>query len=175
MTAWREGEKGSLFILLVYKPVYPLILWDHCWSYREFKGRSLQIERFLFRDFFYDMHHPIGGIEFLVWEIFMTHDECVGRWTIPSHHPKIMPYRHHTLYPIPLPFVWQLVPDDGVGVHHPGNYRGFGTMAGSEAHGSWHCVSSIFVIYAILRSREWPKPDYQNSLVFMNETRKKAF
>ena len=40
-------------------------------------------------------------------------------------------------------------------------------MAGSEAHGSRHCVSSIF---AILRSMEWPAPDYQNSLVFKNET-----
>ena len=34
----------------------------------------------------------------------------------------------------------------------------------------WHCVSSFFAIFAILRSREWPAPDYQNSLVFMNET-----
>ena len=47
-------------------------------------------------------------------------------------------------------------------------------MAGSEAHGSWHCVLSIFVIFAILRGMEWPAPDYQNFLVFMNETRKKV-
>ena len=47
-------------------------------------------------------------------------------------------------------------------------------MAGSEAHGSWHCVSSIFAIFAILRSMEWPAPDYWNSLVFINETGKKV-
>ena len=40
-------------------------------------------------------------------------------------------------------------------------------MAGSEAHGLWHCVLSMFVI---LRSMDCPTPDYQNSLVFMNET-----
>ena len=43
-------------------------------------------------------------------------------------------------------------------------------MAGSEAHGLWYCISSIF---AILRSMEWPVPDYQNSLVFVNETGQK--
>ena len=43
-------------------------------------------------------------------------------------------------------------------------------MARSEAHGSWHCVSSIFAFFAILRSMECPASDYQNSLVFMSET-----
>ena len=42
-------------------------------------------------------------------------------------------------------------------------------MDRSEAHGSWHCVSSIFAIFAILRSMGWPTPDYQNSLVLINE------
>ena len=46
-------------------------------------------------------------------------------------------------------------------------------MAGLEAHGPWHCVSSIFAIFAILRSMEWPAPDYHNSLVFMDETGQK--
>ena len=46
-------------------------------------------------------------------------------------------------------------------------------MAGSEVYGSWYCVLSIFAIFTILWSREWPTPDYQNSLVFMNETKKK--
>ena len=41
-------------------------------------------------------------------------------------------------------------------------------MAGLEAHGSWHSVSSIF---AIMQSTEWPATDYHNSLVFVNETR----
>ena len=40
-------------------------------------------------------------------------------------------------------------------------------MVGSEAHGSWHCALSMF---AILRSMDWPTPDYQKCLVFMNET-----
>ena len=43
-------------------------------------------------------------------------------------------------------------------------------MAGSEAHGLWHCVLLIFDFFAILQSMEWPAPDYQNSPVFMNET-----
>ena len=43
-------------------------------------------------------------------------------------------------------------------------------MAGPEAHGSWHTVSSIFAIFAILQCMEWPTPDYYNSLDFMNET-----
>ena len=43
-------------------------------------------------------------------------------------------------------------------------------MAGLEAHDSWHCVSSILAIFTIMPSMEWPTPDYQNSLVFMNET-----
>ena len=47
-------------------------------------------------------------------------------------------------------------------------------MAGSEAHGSWHCGSSIFVVFATLPSMEWPVPDYHNSLVFMNETVRKV-
>ena len=29
---------------------------------------------------------------------------------------------------------------------------------------------SIFALFAIMWSMEWPAPDYQNSLVFMNET-----
>ena len=45
-------------------------------------------------------------------------------------------------------------------------------MAGSEAHGLWHCVLSIFAIIAILRRLEWPALDYQNYLVFKNETGK---
>ena len=45
-------------------------------------------------------------------------------------------------------------------------------MDGSEAHASWHFVLLIFVFFAILRSMEWTAPDYQNSLVFMNETGK---
>ena len=43
-------------------------------------------------------------------------------------------------------------------------------MAGSEAPGYWHCVSLIFVIFTTLRSMEWLAPDYQNYLVFINET-----
>ena len=43
-------------------------------------------------------------------------------------------------------------------------------MVGSEAHGSWHCVSSIFAVFEILQSREWPAPDYHKSLIFINET-----
>ena len=43
-------------------------------------------------------------------------------------------------------------------------------MAGLELHGSWHCVSSIFAIFAILRSMERPASDYHSSLVFINET-----
>ena len=46
-------------------------------------------------------------------------------------------------------------------------------MDGSGAHGSWHDVLSIFTIFTILQSMEWPVPDYQKSLVFMNETRQK--
>ena len=45
-------------------------------------------------------------------------------------------------------------------------------MDGSEAHGLWHCVSLIFLIFAILRNRNWPNLYYQNSFVFMNETGK---
>ena len=45
-------------------------------------------------------------------------------------------------------------------------------MTGSEANGSWHFVLSIFAIFTILRSSEWPAPDYQNSLVFVNEIKK---
>ena len=47
-------------------------------------------------------------------------------------------------------------------------------MSGSETHSLWHCVSSVFVIFAILQSMEWPAPDYRNSLVFMNENRQKV-
>ena len=47
-------------------------------------------------------------------------------------------------------------------------------MARLEAHGSWHYVSSVFAIFAILRSMEWPAPDYQNSLFFINETGQKV-
>ena len=60
-----------------------------------------------------------------------------------------------------------LLADEGRGVQHPGNCWGFGPMDRSEVHGSRHSVLSIF---AILRSMEWPMLDYQNSLVFMNET-----
>ena len=65
------------------------------------------------------MHHPLGGIELLVWEIFMTHDECVSLWTPPHHHPKILTYPQHTLYPLPLTCVWLLVPDEDGGVQYP--------------------------------------------------------
>ena len=41
-------------------------------------------------------------------------------------------------------------------------------MAGSEAQGLWYFVLLVFAIFAILRSMEWPAPDYQNSLFFMN-------
>ena len=90
------------------------------------------------------MQHPLGGIEFLVWEIFMTHDECVSRWTSPHHHPKILPYKHQPLHPLSVLCVWPLVPDEGGGVQHPGDFWGFGPIAVSEAHSSWHCVLSIF-------------------------------
>ena len=45
-------------------------------------------------------------------------------------------------------------------------------MSGSEAPGLWHCVSSGFVIFAILQSMEWPASDYHNSIVFMNKNGK---
>ena len=171
--SWKEDGQGILFALIVSELVYPLIWWDQFWIYGGFNGRSPKIKKVLFGAFFCDIHHPIGGIDSPVWEIFVTHDECVGRWTPPPHHPKILPYKHQPLHPLPLPFVWPLVPDEGVGVQHPGGCWGFGPMAGSEAHGSWYYVSSIFAIFAILRSMEWPAPYYQNSLVFMNETGKK--
>ena len=60
-------------------------------------------------------------------------------------------------------------------MQHPGDCLGFGPMSGSEAHGSGHCVLSIFVIFAILWSSDWPVPDYHNSLVFMNETVQKVY
>ena len=47
-------------------------------------------------------------------------------------------------------------------------------MAGSEAHSLWHYILLIFAIFVILRSMEWPAPDYQKSLIFMNETGKKV-
>ena len=117
------------------------------------------------------MYHPLGGIDFLVCEIFMTHDEYVSRWTPPPHHPKILPHKNHPLQTIPLPCFWTLVPDEVRGVQHPGDCWGFLPMARSEAHGSWHCVLSIFTI---LWSMEWPTPDYQNSLVFINKTGQKV-
>ena len=43
-------------------------------------------------------------------------------------------------------------------------------MVGLEAHGLLLCVLLVFAIFAILQSMEWPAPDYQNSLDFMNET-----
>ena len=116
------------------------------------------------------MHHPLGDIDFLVWEIFMAHDECVNRWNPPPLHPNNSLYNHQPLQPLPLTCVWPLVPAEGLGVHHPGNFWGIGPMAESELYGSWHCVSSIFMILVILRSMEWPAPDYQKSLVFINET-----
>ena len=67
------------------------------------------------------MHHPLGGIEFLVWEILMSHDECVVRWSPPPNHLKILPYNHYPLQHLPLPCVWPLVTDEGVGVQHPGD------------------------------------------------------
>ena len=45
-------------------------------------------------------------------------------------------------------------------------------MAGSEAHGLWYCVLLIFEVFAILRSREWPVPDYQNSLFLLMKQEK---
>ena len=104
----------------------------------------------------------------------MTHDECVGCWTPPPHHRKILPYNHQHLQPLSLPLIWSLVPDEGRGVQHPGDCLVFGPMAGSETHGLWHCVLSVFVIIMILLRMEWPTPDYHNSLVFMNETTKKV-
>ena len=41
-------------------------------------------------------------------------------------------------------------------------------MACSEVHGLCHSVSSIFAIFVILQSREWPALDYQKYLVFIN-------
>ena len=78
MTDWRENGQGSLFVLLVFEPVYPLLWWYHSCIYGGFKGRSLQIEKVFFGAFLYDMNHPLDGIYFLVREIFMTYDECVG-------------------------------------------------------------------------------------------------
>ena len=52
-----------------------------------------------------------------------------------------------------------------------GDWWVFGRMDRSEDHGSWHCVLSILAIFAILRSMELPTLDYQNSLVFINETK----
>ena len=66
-------------------------------------------------------HNTLGGIEFLVCEIFMTHDKCVGRWTHPPHHPKILPYKHQPLHTLPLICVRLLVTDEGGWVHHLGN------------------------------------------------------
>ena len=117
------------------------------------------------------MHHPIGGVEFLVWEIFMAHDECIGRWTPPPHHPKIVPYKHQHLHPLPMIYVRPIFPNEGGWVHHLGNFWGFGPMYGSEACGSWHCVLLIFAIFMIIWISEWTTPDYQNSIFLMNETR----
>ena len=173
-TAWREDGQGSLFVLLIYEYIYPLLWWDHCWSYGGVKVRSLKIEKVFFRDLLCDIHHPIGGIEFLIWEILMTHDEWVGLWTPPPHHPKILPYNHQPLHPLTMSCVRLLVPDEGGGVQHPVDCRCFGPMDGSEAHGSWHCVSLIFTFSVNLRSMEWPATYYQNSLVFMNENVQKV-
>ena len=117
------------------------------------------------------MKHTIGGLEFLVWEIFITHDKCVGRWSPPPHHPKTVPYKNQTPHPLPLPCVWPILPYTGWGVQNLGDCWGFGLMARSEAHGSWHWVLLLFAIFTILRISEWLATDYQNSLVFMNETR----
>ena len=89
----------------------------------------------------------------------MTHDECVDRWTPPPHHPEIFPYKHHTPHPLSMTYVWPLVPDEDGGLKHPGDCSGLVPMAGLEAHGLWHYVLSIFAIFAILRSMEWPVPD----------------
>ena len=47
-------------------------------------------------------------------------------------------------------------------------------MAGSEAHGLWHCALSIFAIFAILWSMDWTELDYHNSLVFYELKWKKS-
>ena len=120
------------------------------------------------------MQHPIGGIEFLVWVICMTHDECVGSWNHPPHHSKIVPYKHHPLHPLHLLFVFPLVPDEEKGVKHPVKFLCFGPMSGSDSRGLWHCVLSIFATFTILWSMEWPALDYHKYLVFINENRKKV-
>ena len=75
MTSWSEDGQESLFVFLVSEPVYPLLWWDHWWSYGGLKERYLQIEKVFFGGFLCCMHHPLGGIEFLFCEIFMTYDE----------------------------------------------------------------------------------------------------
>ena len=100
------------------------------------------------------------------------HDEYVRLWTRPPHHPKTVPYKHHPLHPVPLQYFWKIFPYEGGIVKYPDSFWGFGPMSGSKAHSSSHCFSSIFSIFAILRSSKWPTPDSHNSLVFINETRK---
>ena len=114
------------------------------------------------------MHHHIDGKEFLVgkysWRMMNTLVAAIPLLTTRKPCPTSTS---------PSTRVFPVVLGEGVGVEHTGGCWGFGLMSGSEAPGSWHCALSIFVIFAILRSMEWPVPDYHNSRVFMNETRQK--
>ena len=84
-------------------------------------GRSLQINKVFFWDFFCNLNHTLGGIELLVWEIFIMHDECINFRNPPTHHPKVVPYKHKTLHPLPFQYVWKILPDEGGGVQHTGD------------------------------------------------------
>ena len=103
------------------------------------QGKVSPNRKVLLRGILLWYHHPLGGIDFLGRENFMIHDECVGLWTPPPYYPKILPYKNKSLHPLLMPFAWPLIPDEGVGVQHLGNFLGFGPMSGLEVHGSWHC------------------------------------
>ena len=69
----------------------------------------------------------------------MNHDECVGRWTPPPRHTKIFTYKHKPRHPLPMPWVWPLLPDEGGDMKHMGDCGVVDLKDGSEAPGLWHC------------------------------------
>ena len=120
-TDWREDGQDSHFFFLVSEPVYPLLWVGPLLKLWIIQGKLSPNQKGRILNFLYDMHHPLFGLEFRVWEIFMTHGECVCRCPPPHHHSKILSYKHHPFQPLHIPCVWSLLPGELLGVQHTGD------------------------------------------------------
>ena len=69
-----------------------------------------------------DIKHPLCVIEILFGKVRVHPNERISRWNYSPHNTSLVGHQHQPLHPLPLTWVFPLIPDEVIVVDHMGDH-----------------------------------------------------